>query len=291
MKERIIVTLTTYSKRINNIPTVLDTIFNQTLPPDLVVLNLAYEEIIPDVIQDYINQHGIEIYRVADTKVYKKLIPTLKRYPNDCIISIDDDWLYPDGMIEDFMHLHGLYPEFPISGNNVVLYGFQCHCGCASLMKFDYLGKYIDNIDDEVMKSCPSDDLVYTYFSNKNNHPYLRTKELYSSNMQSFNEGDSYSTTMGGGKGIIDTYDYLVKRFGNLDMDIIMSYLPKADAYIVSIVNHVYQNGLGSEIFLRGYYQGISEMKSSYPFRVGKLLMSPITFFRNFFDLFCGRNE
>ena len=53
-KERIIVSLTTYSKRIGNIPTVLETIFNQTQKPDLVVLNLAFNESIPDDVQNYI---------------------------------------------------------------------------------------------------------------------------------------------------------------------------------------------------------------------------------------------
>ena len=41
MQERIIVTMTTYSKRIGNIPAVLDTIFKQTIHPDIVVINLA----------------------------------------------------------------------------------------------------------------------------------------------------------------------------------------------------------------------------------------------------------
>ena len=83
MTERIIVSLTTWSKRIGNIPVVLDTIFNQTVQPDLVVLNLAHDEIIPEDVKHYINSHNIEINRVKDTKVYKKLIPTLKKYPND----------------------------------------------------------------------------------------------------------------------------------------------------------------------------------------------------------------
>ena len=76
MDERIIVSMTTYSKRVANIPAVLDTIFAQTLLPDLVVINFAIDEVIPDNVQSYINSHNIELNRVPDTKVYKKIIPT-----------------------------------------------------------------------------------------------------------------------------------------------------------------------------------------------------------------------
>ena len=61
MTERIIVSLTTWSKRIGNLPTVLDTILAQTQRPDLIVVNLAYDEIIPDAIQTYFNTNNIEV--------------------------------------------------------------------------------------------------------------------------------------------------------------------------------------------------------------------------------------
>ena len=129
MQERIIVTMTTYNKRIGNIPTVLDTIFKQTIHPDIVVINLAYEEIIPDKVQIYMETHNIEVNRVPDTKVYKKIVPTLKKYPDDCVINIDDDKLYPPEMIADFMDIHKKYPNNPISGNRQVFGGRQCHHG------------------------------------------------------------------------------------------------------------------------------------------------------------------
>lgn len=290
-KERIIVTLTTYSKRIGNIPVVLDTIFAQTVPPDLIVLNLAYDEVIPNHVIKYIESHSIEVNRVPDTKVYKKLIPTLKKYPQDSIISIDDDFLYPNNMIEDFLHIHKLYPNNPISGNDVVQYGMQCHCGCASLMKYCYLGNEIDYIDEEVMKHCPSDDLVYTYFSNRNNHPYIRTEKLYYNNMQSYLEGDSYSKDVGGGTGITDTYDYLMKRFGQLDQNLILQYIPNADSYIVSVIEHVYRKGHGTQMFFEGYEQGVKEMQASFPFRTGNLILLPLKWLMGIFNRCFGKNE
>ena len=212
MKEKIIVSLTSYGKRLNNLPVVLDTMYAQTLPPDLVVLNLAYEEILPKDVENYLRSHNVEINRVADTKVYKKIIPTLKKYPDDCIICIDDDWLYPPQMIEDFMNIHKKYPNNPISGNKFIYKGMQCHCGCASLVKKEYFGEYLDLFDNDIYVNCKSDDVFYTYCAAKNNIPYVRTQNEYFLNMKSFNSIESYSNCYP--KCYVNTFDYLVRRFG-----------------------------------------------------------------------------
>lgn len=213
MKERIIVTLTTWSQRIANIPTVLDTIYRQTLPPNLVVLNLAYDETVPSRVQDYIDRHGIEVNRVADTKVFKKLIPTLRKYPDACVISIDDDWLYPEGMIADFMTVHRAFPDFPISGNREVIAGMQCHCGCASLTKASYFGNYLDQIDSDLISNCPSDDFVYSYLCTLAGHPYIRTESYYFTNMKPYCADEGYSNNSG--RDIIEkTHEYMRNRFG-----------------------------------------------------------------------------
>lgn len=236
MKERIIVSLTTWSKRIQNIPTVLDTIFAQTLPPDLVVLNLAYEEVIPPNINDYIEVHHIEVNRVPDTKVYKKILPTLRKYPDDCIIPIDDDWLYPKGMIEDFMQVHKCYPNNPISGNRVVHeYLFcQCHCGCASLVKTSYFGDYLKEIDDVFIDHCPADDIVWTFFANKTNHPYIRSKGVYFTNMTPYNSFGSYSTEKVMTNGIDETSNYLIERFGAIDTNYVKPFVK--DDYLSDLI-------------------------------------------------------
>ena len=49
-----------------------------------------------------------------------KIIPTLKLYPNDCIIGIDDDWLYPPTMIEDLWNTHIKYPNNPPNIFNII---------------------------------------------------------------------------------------------------------------------------------------------------------------------------
>lgn len=271
MEEKIIVTLTTWSKRIDNIPTILDTIFKQTLPPDLVVLNLAFEEIVPDEVQSYISKHNIEINRVKDTKVYKKLIPTLKKYPNDCVISIDDDWLYPQGMIEEFISIHKKYPNLPISGNRVIVCGMQCHCGCASLTKASYFGEYLNVVDDDVMMNCPSDDMVYTYFATKSGHPYVRTEHEYYENMEPFNAQEGYSQMTDEIDPILVSLRYLEKRFGKVKI----KYEPYInDKCIADLIDEI--RVIREEQYINETIRETEErIYSTYSFRVGQAIVKP----------------
>ena len=267
-----IVTLTTYSKRINNIPAVLDSIFMQTMSPDFVVLNLAHDENIPDNIQNYIDEHPVEINRVPDTKVYKKLIPTLHKYPNDCIITIDDDFIYPKGMIEDFMIIHEKYPHNPISGNRIVFFGRQCHCGCASLVKREFFGDYFDLIDDEVIKNCPSDDIVYTYFTNKAGFSYIRTKDEYFKNMKSYNEGKGYTESEDGFEGVAKSYRYLTERFGFVE-DPLNPYF--SDPYLAVILRDIHHKDI-----IRQREEAKREVYSSITYRIGHALLKPFSFLK-----------
>lgn len=242
MSEDLIISLTSWKPRLKNIPIVLDSIFNQTIRPNKVVLNLAYGEIISQEISAYIIQHNIEVNYVADTKVYKKLIPTLGKYKNACIINIDDDCIYPNTMIADFVEIHNKYPEYPISGNRVVLYGMQCHCGCASLTKWEYFGEWLEKIDNDVINNCKSSDIVMTYFATKNNHPYIRSQQLYYTNLvQEELSTESYSNINIGVNGISSSINYLEKRFGIIDYDL-SEY--SQDKYMQKIIKEVFYDQL-----------------------------------------------
>lgn len=276
MDERVVVTLTTWHKRIGNIPVVLDTIFSQTILPDIVVLNLSYEEKIPAEVQNYIDSHNIEVNRVPDTKVYKKLMPTLKKYPNDCIINIDDDWLYPRGMIADFMAIHAIYPEYPISGNRVIYQGLQCHCGCASLTKASFFGEYIDKVDQEIMSNCPSDDIVFTYLANLAGHPYIRTKDLYFINMESYNEIERYSDLIVGNEGLKISYDYLVDRFGRIENRLEL-YIH--NDYLTEIINDICDAKICVAHNI-GTMNGANNVYSSLSYRIGHIILIPFIYLK-----------
>lgn len=284
IKEEIIISFTTWSKRIKNLPTVLDSIYHQTLMPDRVVLNLAYGETIPDNVSEYLETHKVEVNYIEDTKVYKKFLPTLKKYPEACVINIDDDCIYPKGMIEEFITLHRKYSNFPISGNTVKMYGMQCHCGCASLTKYDYFGKFLNNIDDNLMASCPSSDMVFTYFATLNGHPYIHTENQYFDNLVSKNlEVQSYTQSMLVPQdGISSTYEYLVLRFGPIPA-MIGSYVD--DNYLATLINDITINKIQfhEEVCRR---TSEAKIRSTHAYRIGKFIIKPIKWGKEVFDKF-----
>ena len=282
MKEKIIVTLTSYGERLGNLPVVLDRIFNQSEKPDLVVLNLAFEESVPDEVMEYLKQHNVEINRVLDTKVYKKLIPTLKKYPEACVISIDDDFLYPRDMIADFLTVHRRYPQFPISGNRVILFEMQCHCGCASLTKAGFFGDYLVQIDKSVIDNCSSDDIVYSYFATRAGHPYIRTEKEYFLNLQSYgnDKGVGYSESVVGEDGITQTYDYLTKRYGKVSFEL-KRYLP--DKCLSEVVCHLEKMDLADRL-LKKELEVEKRLRSTWSYRTGRFLLSPMRRLHSLFN-------
>jgi hypothetical protein len=266
MNERIIVSLTSYKQRIEGLPVTLDSIFAQTVPPDLVVLNLANGEELSSKMQSYFKEKRIELFYVDDTKVYKKLIPTLKRYPDDLVICIDDDWIYPPQMIEEFMEFHKKHPENPISGNHVVEFGMACHCGCASLTKAAFMGDFLQTIDvKELLEKCPCDDVAYTYFSIQSGHPYFRTANEYFLNLTPNGEGGGYSEEMERINGIEKSFRYLTAKYGELP-DFSSQYI--ADNELAQIVSDIHRQQLS---------QTKEEVKRTARYKIGNVVLSPLS--------------
>ena len=88
---KIIVSLTSFPERMKDIHYTIYSLLNQSLKPDAVVLWLAKEQfpnLEKDIPQSVLNlcNNGLCIKWTHDTRPYKKLIPSLKEYPNDIII-------------------------------------------------------------------------------------------------------------------------------------------------------------------------------------------------------------
>lgn len=104
----LIVSLTSYPARINTVHITINTLLNQTLTPDKVILWLAREQFndIPDELKR-LEQYGLTIeWCDEDLKSYKKLVPALLKYPEDIIVTADDDVYYDSYMLE---HLYQAY--------------------------------------------------------------------------------------------------------------------------------------------------------------------------------------
>ena len=111
---KIIVSLTTYPDRINFVHKTITTLLQQTMKPDEVILWLAEEQFpnkyLPEQLTD-LEKFGLSIRWCNDIKSYKKLIPTLKEYPNDIIITFDDDYYYDKNTIKSLYEEYQNYPN------------------------------------------------------------------------------------------------------------------------------------------------------------------------------------
>lgn len=111
--KELIVSLTTYSKRIHDVHLIIESIAHQTLKPNRIILWLDEDEFtlntIPLILKKQIAR-GLEVRFCPNYKSYKKLIPTLKISPKANIVTIDDDILYPYDMLELLYKEHLLNP-------------------------------------------------------------------------------------------------------------------------------------------------------------------------------------
>lgn len=102
----IIVSLTSYGRRINRtLPYTLYSLFRQTVMPSRIVLVLdSFAQGTESKLLELYKSKGLEIiYDNRDLRSYKKLIPTIEKYPDEIIITVDDDVYYRKHFIENMM--------------------------------------------------------------------------------------------------------------------------------------------------------------------------------------------
>lgn len=110
----IIISMTSYYERFNDLELALYSIMNQTLLPDKIILYLSdeYESLnfLPYSITKYI-KNGLEIKFIKDIGSYSKIIYALKETPNAIIVTADDDIIYPKDWLEKLYHSYISHPE------------------------------------------------------------------------------------------------------------------------------------------------------------------------------------
>ena len=129
---RIIVSLTSFPPRISEIHFTIYSLLTQTLKPDMVVLWLGADEF-PNREKDLPNSllklcdNGLTIKWCKDIKSYTKLIPALKEYSDDIIITVDDDVFYMRDVVEKLYNAYLKNPKY-------------IHCLRAHRVEFDING-------------------------------------------------------------------------------------------------------------------------------------------------------
>jgi hypothetical protein len=94
----VVVCLTTYPARLDDVWLTIESLFLQTYTPWKIILVLARDEFndveFPRELSEQVNR-GLEIVWVDEnTKSYKKLLPVVERFPESCIVTFDDDVIY-----------------------------------------------------------------------------------------------------------------------------------------------------------------------------------------------------
>lgn len=192
---KIIASLTTHPKRIDTVWITINSIINQSLQPDSVILWLA-EEQFPNKYEDLpfsllqLQNRGLKIKFCDDLKSHKKYYYSLQEYPNELVALFDDDMFYPRDTIELLYKLHRNNPHDicvittqlivptiytnPSNWKNPNVNQIIKHCnkaqifsGSGTLLKSNMLDEKV--FDKEAIKKiCPyADDLWLTFMARK----------------------------------------------------------------------------------------------------------------------------
>ena len=109
----VMVSLTSVMDRFKDLPISLYSLLNQTLKPDRVILWLSSEykntDNLPKNITKFI-ENGLEIRFVEDVKSYTKAFYAFEEFPQNIIVTADDDVFYPETWLEK---LYNSYLETP----------------------------------------------------------------------------------------------------------------------------------------------------------------------------------
>lgn len=147
----IIVSLTTYNKRIYDVHLAIESIMEQTMKANRIILWLDHNfetYPLPRALHS-LQERGLEIKYCKDIRSYKKLIPTLKEFPNDAIITIDDDLIYEFDMLEKLIIAYQQNPKY-------------IYCNRLHIMKLNNQGKLLPYLQWE-WRSNNTDASIFNF--------------------------------------------------------------------------------------------------------------------------------
>lgn len=236
LKEKVIVSMTSWKKRIINTHKPLEILINNTYKPDKIILNLAIEEFpeknseLPKSILKLLKFNNFEIFWVyKNNNVFKKLIPTINRFKNDLIITTDDDIIYPYDLIENViknfikfgsnkpMSFGSKYSDWIINNSRI-----NTHYGACTIVKYEFFQEKLNEMYKETTEELVNknikcfDDILYTYSALINGFQYLRIKNysiknyVFNSNFQDYSFSEKYSKKI---KNQMEDYHNLLRNY------------------------------------------------------------------------------
>jgi hypothetical protein len=120
----LVLSLTTYGKRIYTVELVIRSLMSQTLRADKIILWLDELEFTADNIPlDLAELEGeqFSIQYCPDFKSYKKLVPSLQQFPDSVIITFDDDLIYAPNLVQDLFSAHQKMPNAVVASRGRII--------------------------------------------------------------------------------------------------------------------------------------------------------------------------
>lgn len=201
-----ILSMTSYPPRFNNLLDCLLNLNEQTVHPEKLVLNIAFDDIdfLPIELQTLQLEFPIEVNLTEDIGPGKKLIPTLTKYPNSVIVTIDDDIRYRPELLQTLLEESSANPTAIICSrahepsfadgfpNPYIAWQFEveniinrlcCPTSGAGVL-FPPLSLHKDVLDIHQYKSMSfsTDDLWYWVHAIKNRTRIIKTKDSFKIN-------------------------------------------------------------------------------------------------------------
>ncbi len=106
---KLIVSMTSIPDRINKTWITIESLFRQTYKPDRIILWLSKEEFknfpLPSALKTQ-QKRGLQIKYCDNLMSYKKIYYTAKENPNSYIVTVDDDIIYAENMLEELVRTY-----------------------------------------------------------------------------------------------------------------------------------------------------------------------------------------
>ena len=96
--------MTSYPARFGKLHLTLKCLLSQSIAADKIILWIAHQDkdaLTPAILK--LQQSGLEIAYCEDLRSYKKIIPSLQRYPDSFIVTADDDMYYWPTWLEELL--------------------------------------------------------------------------------------------------------------------------------------------------------------------------------------------
>lgn len=122
-QKQIVISLTSFPEAIPFAIEAIKSILNGSVLPNKIVLYLTASQFPDQIVSKELAELQLNtLFEVRfyeeNIRSYTKLIPALKDFPNDIIVTIDDDILYNKNTLRDLLSLHKKYP-YAIIGRRV----------------------------------------------------------------------------------------------------------------------------------------------------------------------------